>query len=174
MPPLPKPPDKRQRTNKPKAVDPQITAINTSTTPQPPKVSKRLKELWNKLWSSELAAHFNQETDPPAMERLFLLYERVNKYEREAARDGNVSKGSTGQKQMHPLLKAADVLRPQILQLEDRFGLTPMARLKLGIALGEAAISLDEMNKRLNETDEGDDDSDDEDPRLTFIEAEVS
>lgn len=169
MPPLPKPVGKRQRTNKPKAADSQIVAMNTATFPAAPaKLSKALRDEWETLWQSELAAHWNQDSDLPAMRRLFGLYERLNKYEREAARDGMVSKGSTGQKTLHPLLKAADTLRSQILALEDRFGLTPMARLKLGIALGEAAASLDDLNKRLNEVDEGA--ANDEDDDAEFFE----
>jgi P27 family predicted phage terminase small subunit len=163
-----KPSDRLQRRNKPKAIDSQVVAINTESIPAPPKVSKALREDWNALWRSELAAHWNQDSDLIAMKRLFGLYQRLHKYEKEAGAKPLVH-GSTGQLKVHPLLKAADTIRSQILALEDRFGLTPMSRLKLGIALGEATASLDEMNRRLAD-DEEDAETDDFDPRITAIE----
>jgi P27 family predicted phage terminase small subunit len=166
MPPPKKPADQRQRRNKPAELDRQVIQLNTAVAPPPPKVSAALKRDWATLWQSEIAATWNVESDLPAMRRLFELYDRVAKYEREAAKDGIVSRGSTGQKAVHPLLKQADTLRSQILALEDRFGLSPMARLKLGIALGEADRSLDEMNRRLAGDDGGGDVDEDEDPRL--------
>ena len=168
MPAPKKPVDRVQRRNKPKTPDKQVVNINTAKVPKPPVLPAALKDEWNTLWQSDLAAHWNQDSDLLAMRRLFGLYKRLAKYEQEGDRSA-VTEGSTGQLTMHPLLKAADTLRPQILALEDRFGLTPMARLKLNISLGDSVISLDEMNKRLA-ADEDDDADDELDPRLTSIE----
>jgi P27 family predicted phage terminase small subunit len=157
-----------QRRNKPKAADSQVVKINTSSMPPAPRMSRTLQDSWKTLWRSELAAHWNHDSDLLAMKRLFSLYDRLAKYEKEAGTEALV-RGSTGQLVMNPLLKAADTLRGQILALEDRFGLTPMARLKLGIALGSASQSLEEMNKRLASDDAEADEIDDDDPRITAI-----
>jgi hypothetical protein len=42
----------------------------------------------------------------------------------------------------------------EIRQLEDRFGLTPRARLQLGITYGEAKKSLEELNAELQADEE--------------------
>lgn len=170
MPTPSKPAERRQRRNKPKEIDSQVVELNTALVPDPPKgLSAARKREWQTVWSSELGASWNQDSDLIAVTRLFTLYDRLTKYEREAEKDGLVQKGSTGQKSLHPLMKAADALRSQVLALEDRMGLSPMARLKLGIALGDAQQSLDEMNRRLAAGEE--DDDDEFDPRLTIIEA---
>ena len=59
-----------------------------------------------------------------------------------------------GQTVEHPLIKIGNTLRSELRNLEDRTGLSPMARLRLGVKVGEAARSLDEMNRRLRRTDE--------------------
>lgn len=61
--------------------------------------------------------------------------------------------GSTGQLALHPLYKHVSTLDEKITALEDRFGLTPLARLKLGAQLGDAAKSLDQLNRALTEDD---------------------
>ena len=52
-------------------------------------------------------------------------------------------------------------LDEEIRQLEDRLGLTPRARLQLGITFSEAAKSLDDLNRMFT----GDGGEDAEDPR---------
>ena len=51
----------------------------------------------------------------------------------------------------------------EIRQLEDRFGLSPRARLTLGLTFGEAGHTLEELNRSLGEEV---DYANDEDPRL--------
>src|SRR3712207_1421603 len=102
--PAKKPADKLQRRNKPKTPDTHLVAMATAEPPDPPKVSKKLKDQWTALWSSALAVHWNQDSDLFALRQLFELYDEYEKYRREAKRDGSVSKGSTGQKTLHPLL----------------------------------------------------------------------
>jgi len=36
------------------------------------------------------------------------------------------------------------------LQLEDRFGLNPLARIKVGLGLGEVAKTLEELNSAVD------------------------
>lgn len=167
MPAQKKPADKLQRRNKPKAVDAQIVALNNAAVPKPPAVRKKYKDQWAELWSSELAAIWNRDSDLIAMRRLFELYDRLDRYEREAGRESLVA-GSKGQLRLNPLVAEADTLRNQILALEDRFGMTPMARLKLGIDLGKAQQSLQQTNARLA-AGGYEDDEDELDPRVAII-----
>ena len=57
--------------------------------------------------------------------------------------------GSTGQPRANPLYKQVQEFQAEARQLEDRFGLSPKARLSLGITFAEAASSLDALNERL-------------------------
>lgn len=72
-------------------------------------------------------------------------------------------KGASGQPVVSPLQKVLVHLDGEIRQLEDRFGLTPLARLRLGIAIGDAARSLDDLNRLMEDSD---DDGDSFDPRI--------
>lgn len=172
MPAPKKPVDRLQRRNKPKAPDLRIVAMNTEDVPSPPKgISKLLKDEWSEIWQSPLAAYWDRSSDLRPLRRLFSLYDKLAKFERVGLKDP-LSRGSTGQRILHPMLKEADEMRKQILALEQQFGMTPMARLKLGIALGEAAKSLEQLNADLFDDDDGAD-ADEVDPRSGAIDTSV-
>jgi P27 family predicted phage terminase small subunit len=138
---------------------------------EPPAVPagllKAVRDSWPRFWASELAQLVKPETDLPALERLWSLYD-----ERARALHGyrraRVVAGSMGQPTLNPLFAALKALDTEIRALEDRFGLTPMARLRLGVALGEAARSLEDLNRGL---DDDDDEPADADPRRRVVDA---
>jgi P27 family predicted phage terminase small subunit len=106
-----------------------------------------VRESWITFWRSPLAEHVI-DTDATALRRLFRMYEQRERY-LEQANEETLSLGSTGQIVLHPLVKEVDALDAKILALEDRFGLSPMARLKLQVTLGDASKSLEEVNAAL-------------------------
>ena len=80
---------------------------------------------------------------------------------------GLLSKGSTGQPKVNPLIELVLKLEDKMLKLENELGLTPLARQRLGIAFGEAAMNLTNLTEILeNDWD------DYEDPRIIEISAE--
>lgn len=99
---------------------------------------------WERLWTSPLAATFS-ESDVPALGRLFELRDERTRTWRVARRQRLVA-GSKGQVRPNPLFGMVASFDAEIRNLEDRFGLTPRARLTLGIQLGEAHRSLSELN----------------------------
>jgi phage terminase small subunit len=100
-------------------------------------------------------------TDLPALERLFTLRdERARALRGYRARRLVVTDSGVA---LNPLLRVLKQLDAEIRQLEDRFGLSPIARLRLGVALGEAARSLEELLD--------DDDDDDPDQRRGAVDA---
>lgn len=100
------------------------------------------------------------DADLPALRRLFGLYDEHDRVWR-VAREHRLLQGSQNQLVLNPLYRQASGLRADILALEDRFGLTPMARLKLGATFGDARRSLaDELQA---EASASDDDYEDED-----------
>lgn len=168
---MPGPPPKaknRQRRNNRTSTGKQvaeITATDLIGRPDAPPPDPRwgdsdyLVAEWNAAWASPVAATWNQETDLATLRRLFDIRYEIECME-AAVGSNYMVKGSTGQDVVHPLIKERDSLRDQALKLEDRVGLSPMARLKLGVELGRAADSLEQMNAGL------DGELDDDDPRF--------
>ena len=176
--PPPKQPAKRQRRNRrdvgtveAKALRPVVAGEQPAMPEPPPKILAATKADWVEFWSSELSS-LVKPADLPALRRLFSLQDERRRYMNAAAKDGRIQMGSTGQMALHPLLKHASTIDSQITALEDRFGLTPMARLKLGVNFGQAAKTLADLNASVEaEPSEGHDE--DYDPRLEIIDAEV-
>lgn len=110
--------------------------------------SGEVKEAWLLAWESGLGAYW-LDTDLGIVTRCFDLRNQIAVYEAAAHEEGAVVSGSAGQLAIHPLIREADTLRDDLLAVEDRIGMSPMARLKLGVQLGEAAGSLDKLNDLL-------------------------
>lgn len=103
---------------------------------------------WEAFWASPLAGAVDRTTDVPALRRLFWLRDER---ERTATlyRGERLTFGSTGQLTLSPFGRQLSALDAEIRQLEDRFGLSPTARLRLGIQMGEAKRTLDDLNREL-------------------------
>ena len=154
---LPKPAERRQNRSK---RDVGLIALDDATrpVPKPPTgLSKVSREAWTSLWSSALARTFEPASDRPAIERLFVLRDERERAHK-ATRAHPFIVGSQGQQVLNPLFAHVSRLDAEVRQLEDRFGLTPRARLQLGITFGEAHRSLAELNAAfMEQTDDADD-----------------
>ena len=93
-----------------------------------------------------------------AWRRLLWLYDGVERLIDAIGETGRVVAGSQGQPRANPLYKQVQEFQAEARQLEDRFGLSPKARLALGISFAEAVSSLDALNQRLAERMSADDD----------------
>jgi hypothetical protein len=154
---LPKPAERRQRRNRRDLG--LVTTIPTAAPPPPTGLLRASRAAWEALWASPLASTF-LGSDLPALGRLFELRdERVRAF--HAARRARVVLGSKDQPVLSPLLGYVASLDAETRALEDRFGLTPRARLQLGVTLGEAHRSLADLNAAFLEEV-----TDAEDPRL--------
>jgi len=105
-------------------------------------------ERWNEFFSSQVASQVDV-SDRGALRRLFRLYDEIDRLWEAVEATGRVVEGSQGQPRPNPLYKQVSEFQAEARQLEDRFGLSPRARLQLGIALGAAHASLDALNERL-------------------------
>jgi hypothetical protein len=135
--------------------------------PAPSGLLKATREDWVEFWRSPLGS-LVVPADFPALRRLFTLCdERARAL--KGYRQERLVPGSTGQTVLNPLFGAMKAADAEIRALEDRFGLSPIARLRLGVALGEAAKSLDELNRSLD----ADDDTNElaADPRIRVVES---
>jgi len=107
-------------------------------------------ERWQEFWCSPLAQQV-ESSDYGALRRLFGLYDELDRLWEAVDETGRVVVGSQGQPRPNPLFKQVESFQAEARQLEDRFGLSPMARLRLGITFADAAASLDGLNERLAE-----------------------
>lgn len=105
-----------------------------------------VQSAWVELWQSPLAGHV-RDTDQPALRRLFDY--RAALVRAQVAFDAEpTSVGSTGQPVLSPWAAEIHRLEGQIQKLEDRFGLTPLSRLRLGVTF-EEGVSLAQRNSQL-------------------------
>jgi P27 family predicted phage terminase small subunit len=152
LPVPPKPSERRQRRNAPSAAIVALPVQPMVLPDAPGGVLSVTRQRWQAFWRSPLAGAVAVDSDLPALERLFSLYDERERAYRAYRRERLVT-GSQGQTVLHPLGRMMGVMDSEIRQLEDRFGLNPLARARLGITIGEAARTLADMNRMLEEDD---------------------
>ena len=170
MPPRRKPDDERQRTNTP-ALE-LVTPIGAEIVV--PAAGEGWSEAtvaeWDAWWASDVARMIDVVSEAPIVFRCFDLLDQAARFE-AVGRSEPLVEGSTGQMVINPLLKHAQGLRDEARRDEAVLGRGPKRRLDLGIKFGDAARSLDDVNRRLSAAsrNEGADVAP-EDPRLSAIE----
>jgi P27 family predicted phage terminase small subunit len=105
-------------------------------------------ERWVQFWSSPLASQV-EVSDEGAFRRLFWIYDELDRLLQAIEETGRVVEGSQGQPRPNPLYKQVESFQAEARQMEDRFGLSPLSRLRLGITFADAQASLDGLNSRL-------------------------
>ena len=154
----------RQRRNKPNTV--QLDPSRDLQLPELPQHwTPEVLQEWQLFWASDVAAAVSQ-SDIPSLIRLFDLRAMEQDYREQAQKEPLVT-GSKGQPVQNPLLKVADTFRAEIRQLEDRYGLNPAARAKLGIDNSKLQTSLLDLNSRIAEA------ANEPDPRLVLQSSEA-
>ena len=160
----PAPAKKKTATARAKKAGLEVVAGGAGQAATQPKVPKAdalwlasTKKQWAEFWSAPAAKKLAPALDLAAVERLFTLYdERARSL--STFRRNRLVKGSQGQVVLNPLGRQINSLNTAILQLEDRLGLSPLARLKMNIAIddpdGDEPASLDELNESLNLDDD--------------------
>ena len=187
-----KDPTRRQRRNKPKP--PAIVRVGGGEVPDPPAgLLAPTRKAWTEFWSTQLATHM-QVTDLPALRRLFMHYDELDRIEaalkprkraplkrradetyndfeaRKAARRREQQASDLlvhepkGGHRLNPLLRYRLDVEATVNALEDRFGLSLASRQKIGLAQLKAQ-TLAESNAK---TIAAPGDTDDSDPRAVL------
>ena len=135
--------NRRARTNL-RLIDKYET--NKPPAPEPPDgLSPQRIADWHRYFDSQLAG-LVQETDMSAVRRLWNYYQQHDELTDIFAKSRLVA-GSTGQPRMNPAADALLKLETAILRLENELGLTPSARLRLGITFADATNSLEKLTE---------------------------
>lgn len=105
------------------------------------------REEWDIYWGSPAGAVARPE-DKPAVVRLFKLRANFEASLAIASEEPQVN-GSTGQVRPNPFFDTALKLETAITRLENELGLTPKARITLGLSTAQTALTVAQINERL-------------------------
>lgn len=132
--------------------------------PAPPGIRKgtRARKLWEAIWASELSRVIDRRTDLPRLERWIWATAELERVRRTLQR-ARLVRGSTGQPVLNPLAAYAADLERTIEKAEDAFGMTPKARLGLGLDVAALAKTAADLNRMLERADDDGDEAPDED-----------
>ena len=123
--------------------------------PDPPEgLSPSNLESWDEFWHSELS-QLVKRTDLASVRRLWDYYQQHEDLTGIFAK-GRMVAGSQGQPRLNPALDGIMKLEGAILRLENELGLTPSARLRLGITFADASNSLDALAQKFDTVDDED------------------
>jgi len=123
--------------------------------PDPPEgLSQSNLESWDEFWHSELS-QLVKRTDLASVRRLWDYYQQHEDLTGIFAK-GRMVAGSQGQPRLNPALDGIMKLEGAILRLENELGLTPSARLRLGITFADASNSLDALAQKFDTVDDED------------------
>jgi P27 family predicted phage terminase small subunit len=123
--------------------------------PIPPKGLLRKTQLtWVSIWDSQVARAWDPVADIGLVERWIRAVDECERVMPEFKKH-RVTEGSMKQLTLNPLGSYLAQLKTEIKACETELGLTPMARAKLGINLGQSKLTAMEVNRRLNQRDQG-------------------
>ena len=97
--------------------------------------------LWVEVWKQGAGVYAS--TDSYIIERYCSLQERRRNLPDLVEAEGWLTTGSTGQTVVHPAARMVTDVESRLCALEDRLGLNPEARLRLGITSVEHQSRLD-------------------------------
>lgn len=116
------------------------------TVPTPPDgLLPATVDRWTLYWESDVA-RTAKTVDLFVVERLFRYYDQWERYMSDVEANPMV-KGSKGQERDNPLAKRTHELEGRMQELESRLGITPLARMRLGIAIGTARLTAAQVNE---------------------------
>lgn len=157
MAPVPKPKETRQRW----ALRPEIGLVKATPgskviVPKPPKgLLKATLQRWRAYWLSPVSTAVDIGADGGRIERWIRAVDEWHRVG-ETFREQRLTTGSMGQAVLNPLAAYLATLETTISRAEQELGMTPMSRAKLGIVIGQEALTADALNRSLSEHDKRD------------------
>lgn len=128
----------------------------------PPGMLAATRRAWARYWKSDVASVVT-DADHDAIERLFLLRDEHARAMRAVRSTGQrLVSGSRNQPRLNPIYDLIFKLEGAIHTLETELGASPLARARLGIAVGQATLTAAELNRLTRDQPHHDDEDDDE------------
>lgn len=107
----------------------------------PAGLRKVAKDAWVEFWQSPMSSLVQDDSDMDALRDWAWLMSERDRLQPMVKKEPLVL-GSTGQLVVNPISKLVADYTRRITQYRDQFGMTPLSRMRLGIAVGEAADTL--------------------------------
>lgn len=104
----------------------------------PPGLADASIAIWDRYWRAAVSSQVDRDSDLAAVERWIWYVDELGRA-RRAYRRQHMTKGSTGQPALHPIWRTIPSLEAMIRNLEEALGMTPIARRRLGYAIGGPA-----------------------------------
>jgi len=118
----------------------------TDTPDAPEHLDDVAAGVWHDVWAAG-SGFYVEATDSFTIERYASLQGRRLLFLAQLDRDGHTTIGSQGQLVLHPLSRVVTEIEGKLVAIEDRLGLSPQARLNLGLSQVEAKSKLDSFLK---------------------------
>ena len=109
---------------------------------------KKTKNEYLDFWSSDVSKAVDV-ADLPAIRRLFSLRDEADRLMRLYQQERMIDSPTRGEI-VNPAGKYAEQLFRQINQLEDRFGLNPISRARLGLTIGQESLTFAQLAQMLD------------------------
>lgn len=110
----------------------------------PREYSSDSMDLWARVWTTG-ALWLNQDADREVVVRYCDLVDERNAIRLQIDTEGVISQGYNGQPRPHPLLNRLGVVDRSLIALEDRLGLNPSERGRIGHTEIKAESKLDKL-----------------------------
>jgi P27 family predicted phage terminase small subunit len=137
--------------------------LNPADIPEPPRgLLKPTRELWQAFWSSTIARGVSWAADRAALLE-WIWHEDEAARGRRTLRRYRLVKGSMGQPVLSPMAGYVADHEAKAQRLREQFGMTPKARLSLGVDASTIAKTAADLNAMLRSGSDEDEDSDDGD-----------
>jgi hypothetical protein len=112
---------------------PLVHVTPASIAPTPPEgVGEHALAVWSTLWASRVSGAIDLLADGEALRHWILGVDEREKL-RAATVRAPLVKGSHEQLMLNPLFRRLRELNREIARAEEHFGMTPLARLRLGV-----------------------------------------
>lgn len=130
--------------------------------PEPPRgLLKTTRDTWAAYWSSQVSQAVDRAADAQRLERWIHAVDQWHRANKTLRRFPLV-KGSMGQPVLSPLADYVSKLERTIATAEEEFGMTPRARLRLGLHVADLARTAADLNAMITDDDEAPDDADED------------
>ncbi len=127
--------------------------------PSPVGLLKPSRDRWEAYWRSAVSSAVDLNADFGLVERWIRSVDEWHRAYRDF-RKARVTTGSMGQLVLSPLAKLISQLESEINRCEQQLGLTPMARLRLGLTANQERLTAAALNRSLSEADDSNPDRD--------------
>ena len=117
---------------------------------EPPKdLPREAQEMWRRDVTLLVDSAMVDRMDRGALEALCIAYARAKQASRVVEADGLFVEGARGQPVIHPAVRLEREHWDAYLRLAEQYGMTPISRVRLGLAeLGRRSLAV-ELNEKL-------------------------